>query len=212
VGLDVASFPVELGAARFKHHSNKRFARWDLASCPLPRWRLRGGEWAPFDAVLMRDVIQHMPLRVSLRAIRHVATSGARILIATTFPGAAENVNDERPDAFFENNVRLPPFSFPPPMECARQGPGAALCAFDIASLRPVTRGYSRAILQHRWRTRSERERPAGVETAGAGRVWRWARSLIPSYVLRREAVGPSTAMLGNSSRRAAAAAQGREQ
>jgi len=124
VGLDVAQFPVELNQRRFAHHRNKLFARWDVSACALPRLVGTGSNVSmPFDLIISRDMIQHMPLQLGLRAVRNFARSGARFLLTTTFENFDNVDDDSKTDAFYANNLAKAPFNFPRPLKCKRSHP-----------------------------------------------------------------------------------------
>jgi hypothetical protein len=115
-GLDITKSVIELNQLKFRFHSNKRFAVHDLA-CPLPRFRrLHATMSEPFELVHVRDVIQHMPLSKGVAAIANVRASGARLLVATTFP-ASSNV-DIQEGGFYHNNLDAAPFTLPKPVKC----------------------------------------------------------------------------------------------
>lgn len=151
VGLDVAQLPIRLNRHRFAHHSNKKFAQWDLASrtTKLPRFTKGQGPERAFDLVHLRDVFQHMPLKLGLQAARNVVDSGAKYIITTTFP-MDENVNDEKPDAFYHNNMHNKPFNFPKPLECVKSHDTLVdgrrerdvTCLWKVSSLRAVVDAY----------------------------------------------------------------------
>lgn len=64
------------------------------------------------DLVHVRDVIQHMTLQQGVAYFCNVFQSGARVLIATTFP--AQTSNPDVPEgSYYKNNLFLEPFSFP---------------------------------------------------------------------------------------------------
>lgn len=105
VGLDISARLVSLNQGRFHHHSNKRFAPWDVATCPLPRLHFAAlasstaasasaasaaataatGEQAA-ELVHMRYVLQHMSLDRALAAVINAVGSGAKFFMATTYP------------------------------------------------------------------------------------------------------------------------------
>ena len=59
VGLDIVPELVRAAKRRYEHHSNKRFAVWDVAHCALPLVKHVGSAKAqPVDLVHMRDVLQ----------------------------------------------------------------------------------------------------------------------------------------------------------
>jgi len=155
VGLDVAEFPVRLNRRRFAHHTNKHFQRWDLVRCPLPWFRTtcapsgsppKAAAAQPFDLIITRDAIQHMPLKYAKKSVAHIATSGAKFLITTTYPNGKANKPNMAPDAFQRSNLHLPPFDFPTAIECVPSHPDAPktgplsaerdlLCLYSIDAL-----------------------------------------------------------------------------
>jgi hypothetical protein len=45
----------------YPHNPPQVFAFWDLVACPIPQWRTTCDPTPrPFDAVMLRDVLQHM--------------------------------------------------------------------------------------------------------------------------------------------------------
>ena len=129
VGLDAVRPVVELDARRFCHHSNKRFVPWDLTACGnLPKLVLpvldgkgNASETVPVDMVHVRDVIQHMPLAKGLAALRNVARSEAKYLVATTFPRSTNR--DIKEGDMYQNNLCAEPFNLPQPRHCTPTHP-----------------------------------------------------------------------------------------
>lgn len=120
-GLDLMHGLVDLNTQRFAHHSNKRFAAWDVAECPLPKL-LGDGATLPraADLVNMRDLVQHLSLKRGLQALTHAVHYGAPLLLATTHVGNATNVDVADGD-YYANDLRAPPFSLPAPLKCANR-------------------------------------------------------------------------------------------
>ena len=85
-GLDIVEDLERTNTDRFWFHTNKVFAAWDFALCPLPRHTNSSGALVPFDLVHVRDVVQHLPVNKGLAALQHVIDSGAKYMIGTTFP------------------------------------------------------------------------------------------------------------------------------
>jgi hypothetical protein len=116
IGLDIVRPIIHLNQQRFRHHSNKIFLIWDGSACNLPKYSLHVDMndepvYLPVDMVHCRDILQHMSLSDSIKFLCHVMTSGARILIITTFPsGANKNISN---GGYYRNNLDLPPFSLP---------------------------------------------------------------------------------------------------
>jgi len=103
IGLDISFGVIDVNKQRFGHHKNKHFRFWDATVCPLPAT----------DLVHVRDVIQHMTLDQGVKYFCNVFKSDAKVLITTTFSEPVENMNI-REGGFYENNLLLEPFSFPP--------------------------------------------------------------------------------------------------
>jgi len=120
-GLDLMHGLVDLNTQRFAHHSNKRFAAWDVAECPLPKL-LDDGATRPHaaDLVNMRDLVQHLSLERGLQALTHAVQYGAPLLLATTHAGNATNVDVADGD-YYANDLLAPPFSLPAPLKCANR-------------------------------------------------------------------------------------------
>jgi hypothetical protein len=122
IGLDVVKPVIDLNTRRFAHHNNKVFAQWDGSYCTLPKFlkpsislhNLPGTtrqSHQSIDLIHSRDVLQHLTLQAGLSFLCNMVTSGARVLISTTFPnGFNSNI---QPGQFYYNNLDLPPFSLP---------------------------------------------------------------------------------------------------
>lgn len=103
IGADIAPVLVRRLSRSAKPH--ERFLRLDLVSDALPR----------ADAVLCRDALVHMSLEQALAALENIRRSGARVLIATTFPG---RVNAEVATGGWRPlDLSAPPFDLGPPDE-----------------------------------------------------------------------------------------------
>lgn len=121
VGADVVSSVVNFNAKRFAHHRNKAFARWDMAACELPKLVSADKSIVPFDLLHVRDVLQHLPLDMAAVAAKHILSSGAKYLLATTYDEGENKV--VRAGGFFFANLAKPPFSFPAPLRCISTHP-----------------------------------------------------------------------------------------
>ena len=143
VGLDIVPHLIELNTVRFAHHSNKRFATWDMATCALPRIRRLNGasssvssahdfsrnaadserHQGPPDLILSRHVLQHMTLARARAAAGHLVGSGARLQLISA---VEYNTTRGRPWACSgtscqEGGHMLPDTRFlgyPPPIAC----------------------------------------------------------------------------------------------
>lgn len=116
VGIDVAPEAVRRAKA---FHPDRSYLVAD-ATVRLPE-----GSW---DAVLCRDVIQHLPFEDGLRLIANVRAAGVRYLIASTYTGTSTrnprdlaNV-DIRAGECYSPVLTAPPFDLPRPLLRVRDG------------------------------------------------------------------------------------------
>ena len=104
VGIDVSEEALKL--ARHRHpERDYRLWAWGL----LPRCEL----------VIVRCVIQHLPLGEGVSLVKRVWDSGARWLLATTYAIDARNEDVALGDGFWVDML-APPFSFNPPERLIR--------------------------------------------------------------------------------------------
>jgi hypothetical protein len=73
------------------------------------------------DLVLTRDTLVHYDFATALRALANLRRTGARWLLATTFPDRRAN-RDIELGGWRPLNMTLPPFGFPPPLRLIREG------------------------------------------------------------------------------------------
>ena len=113
VGVDIVPQLIDdlLKLAR----ENECFICRDLVTDELPR----------ADAVLCRDALVHLSFSQALSALRNIERSGARFLIATTFPGRVNK--DIATGGWRPLDLCAPPFELGPPMvlideECTESG------------------------------------------------------------------------------------------
>jgi hypothetical protein len=115
IGLDVVSAVIDQNKLRFEHHVNKHFHFWDATLCPFPKFynysATNSKEEKSVDLIHVRDVIQHLTLKQGVAYFCNVFKSGARVLIATTFPEPTSNP-DIQEGNYYRNNLSLEPFSF----------------------------------------------------------------------------------------------------
>ena len=133
VGLDLVAQVINLDAARFAHHSNKRFAAWDIVRCPIPqiKWPDSNGA-SPPDLVHSRHALQHMPPRRARTAAINLVASGARYLMVTTY-GYNVSRPQHRSANIQEGGMALhdmATFGYPPPLRCTKDT-GHCLYEFD---------------------------------------------------------------------------------
>ncbi|HWI17127.1 MAG TPA: class I SAM-dependent methyltransferase [Vicinamibacterales bacterium] len=104
-GVDVVESLVKRNEALFGSPC-RRFVRADLVRDPIPR----------ADLVFCRDCLVHLSFSDAARALRNIRTSGASLLLTTTFTERQVNV-DIRTGQWRPLNLCLPPFGFPPPVD-----------------------------------------------------------------------------------------------
>jgi hypothetical protein len=115
IGLDIVSAVIKVNQQRFSHHNNKRFMFWDATLCDFPKFynhSLGNNQVQSVDMIHVRDVIQHLTLKQGVAYFCNVFKSGARVLVATTFPNATANPEISE-GSYYKNNLMLEPFSFP---------------------------------------------------------------------------------------------------
>ena len=109
-GADIVPALVAENQARFGG-AGRRFLALDLTRDPLPE----------ADAVLCRDCLVHLSFPNIERALANIRRSGARRLLATTFPETAANRDIEDGD-WRPLNLALPPFGLGAPAELLVEG------------------------------------------------------------------------------------------
>lgn len=103
-GVDIVE--AVIAANRRRHGAPGRsFLCLDLRREPLPR----------ADLVLCRDCLVHFSFRDALAALANFRASGARWLLATTFPSLRDN-RDAVTGEWRPLNLQLAPFHLPPPV------------------------------------------------------------------------------------------------
>ena len=103
IGVDVVPELVAQNA-REPRAPRMAFLCADIAKTPLPR----------ADAVLCRDCLVHLPLEMAQAVIANIRASGARWMLATTFPTRTENIQ-ARIGTWRPLNLEIAPFDLPPP-------------------------------------------------------------------------------------------------
>ena len=139
VGLDIVPRVIQAVSARYAHHSNKRFAWWDMAACALPRLASATDEsWdgaGPPDLVHTRQALQHLPRARAVQAATHLVASGAKWLVVTSHNASASAGlhSTATEGGFWHPDMSKAPFHFPPPIECLPMStqPLECLYAFD---------------------------------------------------------------------------------
>eukprot|EP00755_Sulcionema_specki_P017210 Sspe_Gene.1092::Locus_370_Transcript_2_2_Confidence_0.750_Length_2270::g.1092::m.1092 len=126
------SYNGDLMQEHFKDHHNKVFRRWDFVQCGVPHWRTSCDPTErPFEFVMTRDVMQHIPISEVQKAIaRIVLDSGAKYLGVTSYNPKDGPANHRSPTArrqfcqqgrigdggWVGNCLQCAPFNFPTPV------------------------------------------------------------------------------------------------
>jgi hypothetical protein len=112
IGADIVPDLIE--GNRTHEIEKRRFLVLDLITSPLPGT----------DLVFTRDCIVHLSTEHALRAIGNIRASGAKFLMATTFPETGTNI-DILTGQWRSIDMTRPPFSFPDPIEMIHERPPA---------------------------------------------------------------------------------------
>ncbi len=112
LGADVVSEIVEANRRVHGRPGTREFVCLDLERDALPR----------ADLVLCRDALVHLPLSSGVRVVENVRRSGARWLLATTYPGLLRENAETRAPRWRPLDLTLPPFALPPPYETLNEG------------------------------------------------------------------------------------------
>lgn len=155
-GADISVSAVGNNAKTFEKHGNKIFKHWDLTICPIPQFQWNNtptDTWQSFDLVILRDVIQHMPIKDALKAIANIVLYGGDIkyLAVTSFPGSCSEDNCATgriaSGGFYHNNMNCHPFNFPTPIAKQRshltfEHESDEIHIYDVRQLRPIVKAY----------------------------------------------------------------------
>lgn len=108
MGVDIV--PQLIDGLRTSARANEAFVCLDLVTDDLPH----------ADAVLCRDALVHLSFSQALSALHNIERSGARFLVATTFPGR-EN-KDIATGGWRPLDMSAPPFELGPPIVLIDEG------------------------------------------------------------------------------------------
>jgi len=108
-GYDIADTAIQTARAKNLHHQAMSFDQLDLTAQVPP---------IKADIILVRDVIQHLPLEKGKQMLLNAKKSGAKFLAVTSFSdGVNENINA---GSFYKNNVHSSPFNLPAAVESCK--------------------------------------------------------------------------------------------
>ena len=106
-GVDVVPSVIAASAAEFAGDPHTTFAVADLAGEPLPS----GGVTAPWDLVLCRDALQHLPLLSVVAVLENIARARPRFLAVGSYLEGPGVNRDVRVGDYFLINLRNAPFN-----------------------------------------------------------------------------------------------------
>ena len=98
-GYDIANFSLRRARHKNHGHATMRFKQMDLVDTVPPT----------ADAFIVRDVIQHLPLRMGMQVLQNVVRSKAQFLVVSSFPNVKLNIGVQI-GGFYRNNIYAPPF------------------------------------------------------------------------------------------------------
>jgi SAM-dependent methyltransferase len=113
VGYDISKEAVELARLNNKDHMNMQFDQLDLSKA-VPVLRSSNLTEEKPDLIVVRDVIQHLPLDLGQRMLLNAKRTGARYLAVTSFANAVNQ--DISAGEFYKNNVHAEPFNLVEPL------------------------------------------------------------------------------------------------
>lgn len=115
-GMDISVGALETAKTRMSEVQTDidDFRTHDIVALPM---RQR------YDAIMHRDVVQHLSYEEALRGLSNFAKSGSTYFIVSTHPksterGVESDVGVARDIGYtYQNNMQSEPFNFPPPLE-----------------------------------------------------------------------------------------------
>jgi len=107
-GYDIADKPLKIAREKNSDHASMSFAQMDLTSEIPPK----------ADIIMVRDVIQHLPLAKGRQMLLNAKRSGARYLAVSTFSDGG-NI-DIWAGSFYKDDVHATPFNLPSRLEACR--------------------------------------------------------------------------------------------
>ena len=110
IGVDVVAELIAANRSR-RAGANRTWLNLDIAADPLP----------DADLILCRDCLVMLSFADALRALANFRRSGARYLLATTFPGRSANT-DASTGQWRPLDLQQPPFGLPPPLALVNEG------------------------------------------------------------------------------------------
>ena len=109
IGCEIVTDLVEKHKKKFAQYNDMRFEQADMVK----------GVVEKADLILCRDVIQHLTIPEGLSALNNISGSGAKFLLATTYPRQSEEMNMKeigKTGYCMSRNLMGDPFNLPDPI------------------------------------------------------------------------------------------------
>lgn len=105
-GYDIADLPVQRARNKNSQHVGMSFDQLDLT---------KHSPTEKPDLMMVRDVIQHVPLSMGRQMLLNAKAAGAKYIAVTTFTDGKNS--DITAGSFYQNDIHAHPFSLPSPLE-----------------------------------------------------------------------------------------------
>jgi hypothetical protein len=105
-GYDIADLPVQHARSKNSQHVGMSFDQLDLT---------KHSPTEKPDLMMVRDVIQHVPLSMGRQMLLNAKAAGAKYIAVTTFTDGKNS--DIAAGSFYQNDIHAHPFSLPSPLE-----------------------------------------------------------------------------------------------
>jgi hypothetical protein len=109
IGCEIVTDLVKKHKKKFAQYKDMRFEQADMVK----------GVVEKADLVFCRDAIQHLTIPEGLRALNNISGSGAKFLLATTYPRQSEEMNMKeigKTGYCMSRNLMGDPFNLPDPI------------------------------------------------------------------------------------------------
>lgn len=104
-GVDIVDALVRENSEAFADATH-RFIVGDIVADGLPA----------VDLILCRDCLVHLPFQEGLALLQNFKRSGSRLVLLTTFPGLAENIDLQRIGGWRPIDLQATPYNLPSPL------------------------------------------------------------------------------------------------
>jgi SAM-dependent methyltransferase len=111
-GYDISARAIDLAREKNKDSANMHFDLLDLSESDPPAT----GDSRVVNMVVVKEVLQHVPLEMGVQMLRHAKAAGIKWLAVTTVAGG-KNIDVEIGGWFGPPDVQAPPYNFPKAQE-----------------------------------------------------------------------------------------------